>query len=800
MHHKVDLSTLGWTLARHPLGGVSPDWNDAIPARVPGCVLDDLERAGLAPDPFYGENFRACAWAGEWTFWYRTEFCLAELGLAGKACERVSLQFDGIDTYGEIFLNGRSIGRVANQFRRHLLEVESHLRVEGKNELIVRIDPVKAGFRQWCGEVKPDAAGVTALFDDDRPWIRKAQMTFGWDNCPYLVAGGITLPIWLEVASGPALSEIGWAVSQVDVEARTAVLVLRGEVCHAGNGGTIQVVGRCGDHVFQAGHSLSQEGPWEVSIAIEQARLWWPNGHGQPALYEVEIVFRQESGGEDRSALRIGLRKIEVITEPVRRQIVDYRIGRRDPGKKATMDGGNVGPWERQPLDEPVEVEIRPFGFEVNGRRIFVKGLDWQAPDVLVGRITDEKLRRIVDAARDAHCNMLRAWGGGAVEREAFYERCDEAGILLWQDFFFACAIYPRDPRFLAETQIEAADIVRRLRCHTCVAAWCGDNESDMIEHDLGRDPALNPINKRILLDAVRAHDPQQRYYHPSSPSGGPYPRSDFGGDKRNWGSRFPHRNYWHIRQEEARFISESGSKALPSLATIRRSIPEGRQWPMDNLTWKLHAGDLDLRVRGDYRNEGPCTAFFKTPGNLEEAVIVSQFAQAWGMKLLIEQCRRRKGECGGILIWKTADQWPAYDHGVFDYFGHPRIYAAWIKEAFRPVAPSITQDRGDPAGANLELWLSNDHPHAVAGELRFAALQIAPDGSILGERALSATRVELKADGIERIGSFCVAEFGAEDTLFRTQFTGEVAADTVVQTYAIDPQVAYRYHMLGRR
>ena len=153
------------------------------------------------------------------------------------------------------------------------------------------------------------------------------------------------------------------------------------------------------------------------------------------------------------------------------------------------MDGADIGPWRRVPLDKPVEVEVRPFRLEVNGRRVFIKGLDWQNPDVLVGNETPEQVRQLVDAAADAHMNMLRTWGGGAIELQAFFEHCSQRGIMVWQDFFFACALYPRDDAFLERVACEAEDIVKRLRNHTCLAMWCGDNESDMSLYDRGLDP-----------------------------------------------------------------------------------------------------------------------------------------------------------------------------------------------------------------------------------------------------------------------------------------------------------------------
>ena len=346
---------------------------------------------------------------------------------------------------------------------------------------------------------------------------------------------------------------------------------------------------------------------------------------------------------------------------------------------------------------------------------------------------------------------------------------------------------------------VETEDIVKRLRNHTCLAMWCGDNESDMVLYDRGQDLGAYLLNKRVLPEAVRRFDVQGRYYHTSSPSGGPYPRSDWGGDKRNWGPTFPHRNYWHIRQESARLISESGSKALPSVETVRRSIPRDKQWPVDNLTWRLHAGDLDHHIRGDYVKFVEGLRFFVEPQSLEEAVEASQFANAWGVKLLIDRCRQQKGECGGVLIWKNADQWPCLDHGFFDYYGHPRMVYAWSKRAFAPVAVSMMQHYADER-ADLEVWLVNDLYEPVAGQVTLTAVTIDEQGNVLEQVALCREAAEVGPDDSQCLFTHSVKGFDGEHTVFLASFESYDESRRHQSTYTLVPRTAYRYHVLGGR
>lgn len=792
---QIDCSDQTWELAPSDSDG-RVNWKEAIPARVPGAILDDLHRAGQVPDPYHGENFREVAWVGERAYWYRCTIKLNTASLEpGDAFEPFELHCDGIDTYGEVFCNGLSLGRVDNQFRRYHFAIPASCLRVGENEITVRIDPVKQAFRQWFEQAQPDTHGVWTMFDEDRAWIRKAPMTFGWDNCPYLVSGGITLPIRLVRKRSRRLEDLQWRVESLNAEKRSCVLSLRGFLTDTVSCTAIRVRGSCGDSRWEAQTGLDADGNWALTTRIESAHFWWPNGMGTPHLYDVSVEAITGDGTPLAvEQLRIGLRQVRVVTEPAETREVDYRIGlpEKETAKAADpmMDGACIGPWERTPLTESETVEDRPFYFEVNGRRTFIKGFDWQAPDVLVGTITDERIATIIQHCVDSGANLLRAWGGGAVEREAFYDLCDEHGLLLWQDFFFACGIYPRDPAFLQRLEPEVEDVIRRLRNHTCLVAWCGDNESDMIENDGGHDPAKNTINKRLIPEALARLDWQERYYHCSSPSGGPYPRSDFGGDKRNWGPNFPHDNYRHIRQESARFISESGMKSFPSPAVIERAIPEDKRWPLDNSTWKLHWGDLDNTYRGDYLLDENCVKFFGEADNLEERVRLSQFAQAYGTRLLIEQCRRQKDRCGGILLWKTADQWPGCDQGIVDYGGVLRPVFRSIKEAFSDVIVSISQGFG-PSEDQIEWWLVSDLPDKTEGCFRAFVYSLNKREFLV----LDENTVALNPDQSVRVFAAMIKDYCPDDSIFVGSFqpAGNEQGGEISNWYSLQPAAALR-------
>lgn len=791
MKRVLDLSVGHWELVYNQ-PGEAPDWTTAIPAQVPGGVLLDLHRAGLVPDPFYAENFRACRWTEEWTFWYRNRFRLP----ANSGQAKHELHFDGIDTHAEVFLNGASLGRVANMFRRHALELPANLSTSAEHELMVRIDPWQPATRAWMAEAGINLEGKAAFFGImDRLAARKMQQAFGWDNTPRLLAGGIFRPVSLVSRSGPYLGDHAWTVEEVFAETRSLQLIWTGTVGGAQPGLRVRISGHhTSGHCFTGESVVTADGRWRMSIVIREARLWWPNGMGAPDTYEVQLrLLAAEGQSQDLETLAIGLRQVRVRTSPVERRIVRHRIGM---ALDHDADGGAIGPWARQPLAEPVEVEVRPFNFEINGRPFFIKGCNWQPTCAIPGGATREQTETLLDSAVAANLNLLRIWGGGLVECPEFYEGCTRRGLLVWQDFFFACGQFPREPAFLAEIAEEADDIVRRLRNHTCLAAWCGDNEADMIDHDRGLDPALNPINKRILPETLARLDPQRRHYHPSSPSSpgiADHPRSDWSGDKRNWGAWQPRGNYAHIRQEEARLMSEGGSYALPDRETIEAFMPPGLRWPLHYRTWRLHTGDLDSHARAFWKLNFECWAHFGEPRDLEEAIALTQFAQAWGYKLLMERCRQRWPDCGGAVLWKLNDTWPCVDAGLFDYFLRPRLAYDFVKAACAPVAVSLTQDPVAP-DEQVQLWLCHEGNGAHSGRYGLSLGLLQPDGSMEYQKSWSGSAT-VAANSAAVLIAVSLAGVDAARACYQANWTSADGRVTASALYTLTPRTAWLWH-----
>lgn len=774
----------GWEFAWSPAGQLgSPAETDELcfyPARVPGTNVQDLLANGRIPDPFEGVGFRSCYWIEMQDFWYRTRF---EIDAGGSGSPAL-LCFEGVDTCSDIWLNGQHAGATSDMFCRYRFRVE-HLLCAGQNELVVKLrSPVREGrlrLRDW----KLDPFRLTAAFGTpERLPVRKMQMSYGWDNHPRLVLSGIYRPVTLVRTDSARIRDA--ALQTVDLkpdhsEARLH-LNLAVDGVEALTAPEVVVEGRCGAHTFEERLSLEFDDDGEacVELVVREPLLWWPNRLGEPNLYEVTLQLHDNNQEVDRRLLQTGIRTIRVNTSVDEKRRVRYRIGAPHLDVP-DLDGGDMGPWSHLPLPEPEHVDVHALRFVVNGLEFPVVGADWQPCDAVYSRVTPERIRHLLAGARDIGFSMIRVWGGGYVEAPAFYQTCSELGLMVWQDFPFASGVYPQEPSFLDEVEMESADIVRQLRGHACLAAWCGDNESDMMYGDRGHDPACNRINHDILPRVLKRLDPD-RYYHPSSPFGYDYPRSSWSGDKRNWGAWQPFDNLLHIRREEARFISEAGAYALPSEHVIQRYIPAAEQWPLNSETWQLHQGSVDTYRRGFWHRNASMWSAYGTIQGLRQTIKLSQFAQAWGAKTLVEYMRGRWPETGGVLWWKLDDCWPCMDGGIWDYSLRPRLVAKALTHACQPVLIFLAQP---PDGSGLELVLVNSTHEPAVRDLFFEAAKISATEEILHKKR---QKVEADPWSVKRIPlSTDVGGFDPSDVVFilRGVDSGEIMNVTTLSTRA---------------
>lgn len=653
----------------------------AVP--VPGDVHSALLAAGRIGDPFYDRNENGCAWIEDREWWYRLDFEGPAQPLGPD--ERLRLVFHGLDTFATVWLNGEEIGRHANMFREAVFDVGDRVRFGEKNTLALLFDrPL-----DHTGEEHPDQWGR----NPERVFMRKAQFGFGWDWGPRLPTVGIWRPVELLRERRAAIAGVHFHTLDLDPDGERAAVAVRVEAERFADEEPVAVAialsAPGGDPVAEHAMVLDGEGPHLAGTAyltVEKPRLWWTHDLGEPALYGLWVDLEQDGSVLDRREAKVGIRTLELDQSP-------------DP-------------------DEP---GTRFFRFVLNGVPIFARGADWIPADSFVGSIPDERYGNLVTAARYANMNMLRVWGGGIYEHDIFYDLCDSMGLLVWQDFMFACAVYPEEPdSFVSEVGAEASYQVCRLRSHPCLALFCGNNENQWI-HD------------RTFWDREDTTVPGALYYHEVLPrvvaeldGRTPYwPGSPFGGDDHNdrrqgnvhnwevWHGNFPRRfgeesrrdptpenvSYLRYAEDMGRFISEFGMHAAPVRETLRRAMPEDQLYH--------HSPSMDHHNKDDPKNKGDDLMLTVTglPEDLDEYVDFSMISQAEGLKLALEHFRRRKPHCSGTLFWQLNDCWPVLSWSVIDYYGFGKAGYHYVRRAYSPVLASFKA----LSDGSVELWLTND-------------------------------------------------------------------------------------------
>jgi beta-mannosidase len=661
------------------------DWIDVA---VPGDVHRALIETGRIPDPFYDRNETDCAWMEQREWWYRAHFETPREAM--DADVRQELVFHGLDTFATVYLNANILGEHHNMFRPAVFDVTARLRAGERNTVAIRFDPplerIKGKTLSTWGR------------NPERTAMRKAQFGYGWDWGPRLPTIGIWRPVELRQRRRAALVGVQFSTLDITPTAERAAVAIRLEADRFGTQAPltarIQLTDSSGKDAPEISVSLDGEGAALETVAylsVERPRLWWTHELGQPELYDLTVSLYEGRTLLDQDQRRVGIRTLTLDQSP-------------DP-------------------DEP---GTRFFRFVLNGVPIFAKGADWIPCDSLVGAIGYERYTALLEMARDANMTMLRIWGGGIYEHDHVYAECDRLGLLVWQDFMFACAMYPEDDAdFVADVDAEARYQVRRLRSHACLALWCGNNENQWLHERYHWDrPSLPPYGAvyydSILSRAVADLDGRTPYW-PGSPYGGNDHNSRDEGNVHNWDvwhGNYPRKfgqqprrdntpaavSYRRYQEDLGRFVSEFGMHAAPVPETLWRVIPSDERYQ--------HSPSLDWHNKDNPKNKGDNLLVATTglPADLDEYIRFSQMAQAEGLKFGVEHYRRRKPHCSGTLVWQFDDCWPVLSWSVVDYYGFPKAGYYFLRRAYAPVLASFKY----ASAGSLELWLTNDLLSAV--------------------------------------------------------------------------------------
>ena len=672
-----------------------------LPAVVPGGVHEALLAAGRIEDPYQDRNEDSIGWIEERHWWFRASFAAS----AVTSGERARLVFHGLDTVADIWLNGQELGHHENMFRSAVFDVSD--RLLARNDLLLRFTPPLAGLgvplaaaalqeRFWALFAALAADGVSLPTDSEGGIItelkarasqrRKPPFSWGWDFAPRVPSVGIWRPVELRVDRAASIT--GHHIRTEAIEANgSATLSALVEVDQFATSAHLTALVEL---TAPTGRLSSIEMPVLDGRAygvftVPQAHLWWTHDLGEPALYEVAITLLDGGKELDRITDRTGIRLITL-------------------DRSADPEGGHR------------------FRFLLNEAAVFARGANWLPADMLVGSVKAERVQALVGLASKGGMNMLRVWGGGIYEQDAFYQACDEQGVLVWQDFIFACTDYPEtDPKLAAEVPPEAEYQVRRLRNHPSLALWCGNNEVQQLHGaayqnyepgDWGYD-----FFYRVLPEAVEQFDGGTPYW-PGSPwgvdssegwmaAGGSrdgdrhawevWHGVSFGPDAKQFASAGEARHYLRYADDKGKFISEFGIHSAPELATLRRYVPADQLY--------LRSAGFDHRNKDNPKDKHNAILEIVTglPETVEQYVDFTMISQAEGLKFGVEHCRRRAPHCGGALVWQFNDVWPGMSWSVVDHDLVPKAAYHYLSRAYAPVLASFRRD-----GDVLELWLSN--------------------------------------------------------------------------------------------
>ncbi|WP_206305437.1 glycoside hydrolase family 2 protein [Actinacidiphila soli] len=672
-----------------------------LPTVVPGGVHESLLAAGRIEHPYQDRNEDGLRWIEERDWWFRAS-CALPTECAED--ERVRLVFHGLDTVADIWLNGELLGHHENMFRPAEFDVTGRLRTD--NDLLVRFSPPLAGLTVPASAAEFQAR-FAALFahlmpEDEGPaesdegimgatralatLRRKAPCSWGWDFGPRVPSIGIWRPVELCVEKAAAITGHHIRTDAIDVDGSATVEVLVEVEQFATDARLTALV----ELTAPSGRTVRIETPVSNgrahgTLTVPAAELWWTHDLGAPALHEATITLLDGEEVLDRTIDQVGLRTI----------VLDRAD---DP------EGGRL------------------FRFLLNGVPVFARGASWLPADMLVGSVPPDRVRALVDLARHGGMNMLRIWGGGIYEQDAFYRACDEQGVLVWQDFMFACTDYPQsDPKLAAEVELEAEYQVKRLRNHPSLALWCGNNEVQVLHGaayqnyepgDWGYDFFF-----RVLPEAVAKFDGATPYW-PGSPWGEDASEGWMAaggvldGDRHSWevwhgfglgpdGQEFASvgdsRHYRRYADDMGKFISEFGIHAAPELATLRRYLPADQLY--------MHSASFDHHNKDNPKDKHEPVLEIVTglPATIEQYVDFTMISQAEGLKFGVEHYRRRAPHCNGALVWQFNDVWPGFSWSIVDYDLVPKASYHYLSRAFAPVLASFRRD-----GDGLELWLSN--------------------------------------------------------------------------------------------
>lgn len=664
------------------------------PAEVPGVVHTDLMRNGIIEDPYFGLNERRVQWVDKEDWIYET---VIVPGADLMKEQNKELVFEGLDTYADVYLNDEKILEADNMFREWTVDVTPRLH-DGENTLKIYFhSPIKVDMPKW--EKRPgqyrasnDQSENGGVFDRKLSvFARKAGYHYGWDWGPRLVTSGIWRDAYLRGWSGTRINNVH--IRQKDVTEKRAYLssIVEIEADKDFDNILVTVADKDNPSLKASKKCNLKKGLNTVSLDfdVKNPRLWWCNGLGKTELYTFITTLSDGKNNLSTKEERIGLRSVEVVTDP-------------------DSDGH------------------MQFYFKLNGVPVFAKGTNYIPQDNFLPSVTDERYLSTLQDAVDANMNMIRIWGGGIYENDIFYDLCDELGLMVWQDFMFACSMYPATGEWLDNVKMEAQDNLRRLRNHPSIVIWCGGNEcldawynwgwrNRHMEENPGEAQRIEEEMNRQYFEALpemmALHNPDS-FYWPSSPFSGKGKGSDgLNGDRHYygvWQRKHPISQY---NKEKSHFFSEYGVQSFPEYATVLKFAPDTTTHTLnsDVMMWHQRGGENANNLIAWYlENE------YHIPTDFRNMIYMNQLFQGDAMRTAIESHRRNMPYCMGSMPWQHDDCWPVASWSTRDYYGNWKAAHYMVRDAFKDLIVSSEIDND-----SIKVYLVSDLLRERNGNLK---------------------------------------------------------------------------------
>ncbi len=657
--------------------------NDSVwqPAAVPGNVHSDLLNTTLIEHPFISNNEDRLQWISETDWEYKTTFSVDKKTLQKK---HIVLNFEGLDTYASVFLNDSLILKTANAFRKFSVDVKSVLKPQNNLRIVFEHTTIS--------EEKEKAKLGYQLPEGNRIFTRKAQFQYGWDWGPKFNTSGIWRPITLVTWNDFKIDNL--KIKQLtlnDSIADLSLIIQKLSTIELDKNLSYDIF--VNDKLHKVSNEVFKGYTWATNFQIKTPKRWWPHNLGEPYLYDIKVIVRDGRKILDSISVKKGFRTIELVTEK-----------------------DNKG---------------ESFYFKVNGIPVYMKGANYIPQNNMQNQVTNAHYENLLNDVVVANMNMLRVWGGGIYENDIFYDLCDEKGILIWQDFMFACAMYPGDKDFLENVKQEAIQNVKRLQNHASIALWCGNNENSEGWHRWGWQTDRSDEEKdEIWSNYLKVFDSilpntvieftETPYWESSPRYGRGNPKYKTEGDAHDWWIWHDAYPFEHLEENVPRFMSEFGFQSFPSYEAIRY-INQSDSIDIASEGFKNH----QKHIRGFQLIDDYMQRDFPIPTNAEDYVYVSQLLQAYGISKGIEAHRRDKPYNMGTLYWQLNDCWPAVSWSSVDYFGNWKALHYQAKKSFENLIVSFEVNTNI-----LKTYTINDNLKNVSGTQKISVLDF--DGNEL--------------------------------------------------------------------